>query len=122
MNDRDNGFVREWLQRLPEDDPGLAWRASLNERLAREARGQTTRPLRRAAWAAAAAVAASLSAWFVVPRAGNEDTWEPELVAWHQTAAVAADVAGPGLSPVEWKPTPHAEASWPRVEEDLEAL
>ncbi|MFN3683045.1 MAG: hypothetical protein ACK41F_03815 [Fimbriimonadaceae bacterium] len=122
MNHRENRAVREWVRRLPEDEPGLAWRASLNERLAKEARGRNRRAARTAGASAALAVAASLALWFVVQRTGTDSRLEAELVAWHQSAVAATDLSGPGLSPIEWRPSPAGADPWRSVEEELEAL
>jgi len=122
MNDRENRAVREWIRQLPEDEPGLAWRASLNERLAREARGRGGRSVHLAGASTALAVAASLAVWFVIQRGGTDARLEAELVAWHQSAVAATDLAGPGLSPIEWRATPVGGDSWRSAEEDLEAL
>lgn len=122
MNDRDHRAVREWVRRLPEDEPGLAWRASLNERLVREARGRSGRSLRIVGASTALAVAASLAVWFVLQPGGTDVRLEAELVAWHQSVVAATDLAGPGLSPVEWRATPIEGDLWRSAEEELEAL
>ncbi|MCX7799332.1 MAG: hypothetical protein N2109_03210 [Fimbriimonadales bacterium] len=114
--------VEDWMRALPEEQPSLAWRAALNERLAREAR---RRPFRRAFAASglAAAALAACAVWMaVVHRREGAEALQEELVAMHRTFELGLDVVGPGLLPEESAIGGSAEPPWVWSESDLEAL
>lgn len=117
----------EWVRGLPEETPGMAWRAALNEKVRAEAE---TRVRRRWRWTLARpalglALAATLAVVVLVPRAPlaapapEKGRVEANLVALHDESEATADVVGTGLNPDEAIASP-VRARDPQ--DDLEAL
>ena len=103
----------EWVRGLPEETPGMAWRAGLNEKVRAEA---ARRSRRRWNWSLARpalglVAAATLAVMVFVPRptaphlepAGGR--LEAGLVALHDDSVRTDDIVGTGLRPSESAPT-----------------
>lgn len=102
----------EWVRGLPEETPGMAWRAALNERVRAEA---DRRARRRWNWTLARpalglVAAAALALVVVMPRgaapiAPKKGRLEAGLVALHDESVQTDDIVGTGLRPTEEVPT-----------------
>ncbi len=110
----------EWVRGLPEETPGMAWRAGLNEKVRAEA---ALRARRRWRWTVARpamglALAGALALVVFVPRAPlrpaapEKGRLEASLVAMHDQSVETADIVGTGLNPDE------APATAPRTTDD----
>ena len=132
MNDERLGSERqrqaaEWVRGLPEETPGMAWRAGLNERVRTEA---ALRARRRWRWTLARpamglGLAAAVALVVFVPRAPLRAApvpgrLEASLVAMHDRSVETADVVGAGLNPEEAPSAASRTTNDPL--DDLEAL
>lgn len=96
--------ARKWVGALPEDQPSLAWRSALNERL----REQQPRP-RFHSWflypglGLATAGALALVIWMAQPAPvgtpPSGPTLEAALVSTHLESVRASEIAGAGMAP-----------------------
>jgi hypothetical protein len=121
--------VRHVVASLADDEPSLAWRSALNERLL----GVAPRPKRRAPWRllapasglAAAAIVATL-AWLVVTggptrTAAPHDSLEAQLLQAHDHGAAMLDLSAGSAGPLVAQ-TGQDEGGFQWTEEDLKAL
>lgn len=105
--------VAEWVRGLPEDTPGMAWRAALNEKVRAESdrRSRDHRRWTLARPALGLAMASAFALVVIVPhrpgdRSGESSPRsasrvEASLVALHDESVQDADIAGTGLRPAE---------------------
>ena len=117
----------EWVRALPEETPGMAWRAALNEKVRAEAERRARRRWRLSValpglgFAAAAALALALFVpRGVAPLAPKAGRIEASLVALHEQTVQSADIVGSGLSPADASPT--ASSRFVDPLEDLDTL
>ena len=120
----------EWVKGLPEETPGMAWRAALNEKVREEA-GRRAR--RRWSWTLARPAlglmaAAALAVVVYVPRGvapaptPQSGRLEAGLVALHDESVRTDDIVGTGLRPSEEAPTGMTSARDPLDDLDAGAL
>ncbi len=103
----------EWVKGLPEETPGMAWRAALNEKVRaesdRRARRRWSWALARPALGLTAAAALALVVYLPRPAApmpnAKPGRLEAGLVALHDESVRTDDIVGTGLRPAEEVPT-----------------
>lgn len=114
--------VARLLAGLPSEEPSLAWRSRLNERLQREA----LKPLRGFSWlrvgfiaSATACVLLAATVVFQVSRSGAVPSISSELlVRWHEEAAASVALPADGSSMTTFAIAEQA----PREEDELDDL
>jgi hypothetical protein len=124
--------IAKLVRNLPEDDPSMAWRSALNERLIEAARRRKVRRSWARIWVPAAglgtsaAIAASVFfLWVGVPsrEVAPELSLEASMVSAHRDNVRFSELAGPGLSEsdaVANRQAGNDDGQW--KESDLEAM
>lgn len=96
--------VQSWVGNLPEEEPSLAWRSALNERL-REMKPKPGLRRRLLYPGFGLAAAAALAVVFWTAQLSNDEppaigpTLEAALVSTHRDSVRAAELAGAGMAP-----------------------
>lgn len=129
LSDESTKGVRRWVRSLPEDEPSLAWRSGLNERLLAQ-RPAARRPwFLHPAWSVAAAGVLAVVFWATrmqpVQGTASGVSLEAALVSTHRDSVRASEIAGVGMAPHDLatlhKPAP-AAARFDWNEMDMETL